>query len=471
MPTESISSTDQHGLAMTAPSDGIALYDATLSHLLPYDAGLLDLLGRLNEEHPDMAMTHVMTGYLTLTSTDQPDVAGAAEAVTQLRAISMNEREAAHERALAAWVGGDWHGASARLDDLLQRWPADLLALLVGHQLDFFLGDAANLRDRPARSLMSIDSEHPHAGFARGMMSFGLEESGSYEAAEDLGRQALAVNPRDVWAVHAVTHANEMRGRVDDGIRFLRGRADDWAAGNLFTVHNWWHLALFHLEAGQHDEVLAIYDREIHHAESMGVPLEMLDASALLWRLMLDGVDTGGRFETLADAWAARSAAEPWYAFNDLHAVLALVGAGRIADAAAVVERLQAYVDANSATSNAMMTATVGLPACRAIVAYGTGQYAQAVRELAPIRRISSRFGGSHAQRDVLQRTLLDAAIADGQHDVARVLVSERLTTRDTSVYGWTRQARLMRAMGRIDDADVAEQRARSNRERFAAAG
>ncbi len=471
MPTWSDSGTDQHGLTMTAPSEGVALYDSTLSHLLPYDAGLLELLGRLNDEHPDMAMTNVMTGYLTLTSTDQPDVAGAADALTQLRATTMNEREAAHERALAAWVSGDWHGAAALLDDLLQRWPADLLALLVGHQLDFFLGDAANLRDRPARSLMSIDSEHPHAGFVHGMLSFGLEESGHYEAAEDVGMQALAVNPRDVWAVHAVTHANEMRGRVDDGIRFLRARAADWAAGNLFAVHNWWHLALFHLEAGQHDDVLAIYDHEIHHAESMGVPLEMLDASALLWRLKLDGVDTGDRFDTLADAWAGRAATAPWYAFNDLHAVLALVGAGRIADAAAVVDRLDAYVKSGIGGSNVMMTATVGLPACRAIVAYGKGRYGDAVRELAPIRRISSRFGGSHAQRDVLQRTLLDAALADGQHDVARMLVSERLTSRDTSVYGWARRAQLMRAMGRATDADIADEQALTYRQRFAAAG
>ena len=96
---------------------------------------------------------------------------------------------------------------------------------------------------------------------------------------------AIAVHPDDVWAIHAVVHTMEMRGLVDRGIPFLRSRVADWGDGNLFTVHNWWHLSLFELEAGHHAEMLDIYDRHLHNAEAAGVPLEMLDASALLWRL------------------------------------------------------------------------------------------------------------------------------------------------------------------------------------------
>ena len=194
---------------------------------------------------------------------------------------------------LGAWLAGDWHGAARRLDALLIRWPADLLGLLVGHQLDFFLGDAANLRDRVGRSLPAIDPVHPHHGYVRGMYAFGLEESGNYQLAERHGLAAVERNHDDVWATHAVVHVYEMQGRVDDGIRFLQGRQADWAEGNLFTVHNWWHLALYLLEAGRSDESLSIYDRHIHNEHSAGVPLEMLDASALLWRLHLDGIDVG----------------------------------------------------------------------------------------------------------------------------------------------------------------------------------
>ena len=102
-------------------------------------------------------------------------------------------------------------------------------------------------------------------------------------------------------------------------------------------MHLWWHLALYLLEAGRIDDVLSIYDATSTTRRRDGVPLEMLDASALLWRLRLDGVDAGDRFAALADAWSTRTDAEPWYVFNDVHAVMALCGAGRIADARAVV--------------------------------------------------------------------------------------------------------------------------------------
>ncbi|MGF1598929.1 MAG: hypothetical protein ACFCVK_18720 [Acidimicrobiales bacterium] len=107
----------------------------------------------------------------------------------------------------------------------------------------------------------------------------------------------------------------------------MNARADDLGSGNLFTVHNWWHLALYHLERSRHDRVLEIYDREIHRPSSAGVPIEMLDAAAMLWRMLLDGVDVGDRFDVLADAWAnAIDGAPSWYAFNDVHAVMAFLG-------------------------------------------------------------------------------------------------------------------------------------------------
>ena len=373
-----------------------------------------------------------------------------------------------HEAAISSWIAGDWAGAARRLDDLLQRWPADLLALLVGHQLDFFLGDNLNLRDRPSRSLPAVDPQHSHSAIVQGMLAFGLEEAGSYAQAESAGLEALATNPDDVWALHAVAHVFEMEGRVDEGIRFMVDRTTDWGSGNLFTVHNWWHLGIYCLEAGRYDAALQIYDREIHHSASPGFPLQMLDASAMLWRFHLDGVDTGDRFAALAKSWVAAISPEPWYAFNDVHAMMALTGAGELSEARAVITRLGRYLDAASGT-NAFMTAEIGLPASRALLAHAEGRYDDVVAELAPIRRTLFRFGGSHAQRDALQRTLLDAAIRAGDHDRARVLLNERLTLRPTSVYGWTQRKRLFDARGETERATAAATIATTNRTRFAA--
>jgi hypothetical protein len=455
---------DQHDNPMSGPAEAVALYDRAVDRFLRYHPEVVDVATTLAEQHPELPMTGALLAYLHLTSTDEPDVAVAAGAAEAMAAQPMHEREQAHHAAIAAWVAGDWNGASRILDQLLQRWPTDLLALQVGHAIDFFLGDAANLRDRPGRTLLALDPEHPHTGFVRGFQAFGLEESGSYAEAEAAGMAAIAANPDDVWAIHAVVHSHEMRGQVAEGIRFLVDREADWGDGNLFTVHNWWHLALFHLEDGDLDAVRRIYDAQVHNATSDGVPLEMIDASALLWRLLLDGEPEEDRFAALADAWATRADGRPWYAFNDLHAVMALVGAGRVADAERVVERLAGYVHEGGSGTNVMMTAEIGLPTSRAIVRFGQERYADAIDELLPIRGVLQRFGGSHAQRDVLQRTLLEAALRDGQHDLARALLSERLAVRDSSVYGWTQQARLLEGLGQPHAAAAATERATSAR-------
>jgi len=95
------------------------------------------------------------------------------------------------------------------------------------------------------------------------------------------GLRAIGANPDDVWAIHAVAHTYEMEGRVDEGLAFRWDRSDDWGRGNLLRVHNWWHLSLYHLEAGDHPGVLSIYGEQVHNEDSAPVAMELLDATAM----------------------------------------------------------------------------------------------------------------------------------------------------------------------------------------------
>lgn len=452
--------TDDLGVPMSGTHDAISTYDRAVAALLRWDLETVALAERLVTEHADAPMANGFMAYLCLSGSERSGVAPAKAAWEAMSTTAMNRREAAHHEAIGRWIAGDWRGASDKADQILTTWPTDLLALIVGHQLDFFQGDAANLRDRVARTLFELDPEHPTTSFVQGMYAFGLEESGDLARAEQVGLEALAAHPRDPWGIHAVTHVHEMRGHADQGIRFLTERSDDWATDNLLKVHNWWHLAVFHLEAGNAEDALRMYDAEVHHDESEGVALEMLDAASLLWRVHLDGGDVGDRFSPLADAWEPVAEAQPWYAFNDLHAAIAFAGAGRVDAAEAVVERLAAYVHAGGDGTNVMMTAEVGLPATRAVVRFAQGRYTEVVDELLPIRRTLQRFGGSHAQRDVLQRTLLEAAIRAGALDLARSLTAERLSARSTSTYGWLQRARVLEAAGAEADAASAARQA-----------
>ena len=116
------------------------------------------------------------------------------------------------------------------------------------------------------------------------------------------------------------------------------------------------------------------------------------------------------------------------------------------------------------------MTAEVGLPAGRAIVAFTEGRNDDVIAELLPIRRAFNHFGGSHAQRDLLQRTLTEAAIRSNQLDLARALVDERLSLRESSVYGLLARARILAQRGDDAAATAARKAADAHRERFAAA-
>jgi hypothetical protein len=272
---------------------------------------------------------------------------------------------------------------------------------------------------------------------------------GDYARAEETGHQALALNRRDPWAVHAVAHVYEMQTRLADGIRFLTSRADDWAPDNAFAFHNWWHLGLYHLDIGDTRKVLELYDTRIRPKES-GVALEMLDASAMLWRLTLLGVDVGQRWNPLAESWSAR-AEDALYAFNDCHAVMALVGAGRMKDAERVAVLLERA--AQGGGTNARMAGDVGLPLARGLLAFGRGDYADAVGAIMPIRHIAIRFGGSHAQRDLLSLTVIEAALRAGNKPLARALAAERLALKPHSPLALRFTARQRRGAGAVAGA------------------
>ena len=65
------------------------------------------------------------------------------------------------------------------------------------------------------------------------------------------------------------------------------------------------------------------------HAEANEVTLQRVDAASLLWRLQLHGADVGDRWQRLLAGWPLDDpAAAGGSAFNDVHALLALLGGG-----------------------------------------------------------------------------------------------------------------------------------------------
>ncbi|MGE0154503.1 MAG: tetratricopeptide repeat protein [Reyranellaceae bacterium] len=381
-------------------------------------------------ERPDFVMAHVLRAYLNLCGTEKAGLPAARQALARAMTLGQTERESAHIAAATALADGHWDTARGRLQRILDEHPRDVLALQVAHLFDFYCGDARNLRDRPARVRPEWRHDMPGYSAVLAMHAFGLEENSDFSHAEDTGRAAIEIEPRDCWAHHAVAHVMEMQGRRRDGIAWMRAREKHWAEDSFFSVHNWWHLALYHLDLEETQPVLAIYDQKIRGGRS-SVALDMIDASAMLWRLSLRGVEVGDRWQEIAEAWAP-FVEDGFYAFNDVHAMMAMIGAGRWREADRILAAMRKAQDGT--VSNGVMTREVGLPLARALHAFGRGAYEAALDGLSSVRPIAQRFGGSNAQRDIVDLTLLEAARRAGKHCLVRAMANERLALKPNNV-------------------------------------
>ncbi|MBE7420340.1 MAG: tetratricopeptide repeat protein [Ideonella sp.] len=405
-----------------------------------YDTPLADL-DRAAQADPQWSLPHVMKAGFLLSLTE-PSLRGQArqhlqhaESLLQ-HAPDAFARERAHCEATRRVLDGRWLDACTLWDAWLLEHPRDALALQWAHLWDFYRGDAAHLRARPARALPEWDEADALFAHVLALHAFGLEECNLHAQAEATGRRALALDAGSPWAIHAVAHVMEMQGRFDDGAAWLRQQQRAWAEGNGYACHLWWHLALFRLEGLDEAGVLRLVDAHLA-GDALQVTLQRVDAAAMLWRLHLLGLDVRTRAAALVAQWDLADDSAGYYAFNDVHALLAMLAADDGARAEHWVARCAAHaLEAGAAArSNHAMAGEVGAPLMRALLAFARGDAAAAVQGLYDVRTRAQRFGGSHAQRDLVDQTLLAAAAADARNSstghaasraIGRAVLNER---------------------------------------------
>jgi tetratricopeptide (TPR) repeat protein len=417
--------TDRHGNAVSgATADAVAHFDEAVAAFNIYRGDPVALVDSAIEAAPDFTMARIFKAYLFGLATEPEAVEEARTIVTQTKALRLNDRERSLIAALEQLLDGNWTAAALSLDHHNMTYPHDLIALQAGHLVDFYRANARNLRDRIARALPKWSKDQPGYSILLGMHAFGLEETGDYARAEAAGREAIALQPLDCWAHHAVAHVMEMQGRAEDGIDWMQSREKEWAGdSNFFKVHNWWHTALYHLDLEQGDDVIALYDNHIRKDRSP-IAIDLVDASALLWRTHLAGHDVGARWNEIAASWSDHADGQ-LYPFNDWHAAMAYLGAGRVDDVDWLLGRYR--TDERPDTETARWARETGLPLIEGFKAFWMRDYSAAVERLHGARYIANTFGGSHAQRDIIDWTLTEAAIRAGMGDVAEAFANERL--------------------------------------------
>src|SRR5580704_1460796 len=423
---------DQQGLALAGAPESASAFNRAMADYYGLTGDPVGVLKSALARDPGFALGGVGIAALTMIGGfrgDHPEVMSALRAAEATSGRG-SQREQNHLAAAKAWARGEFSQAIMRWERILADHPTDALALRLVQDAYFFLGRSAAIRDCAERVLPAWGRDNPLAGFVLGLYAFGLEETGDLKRAEDFGREALARNRRDAWGTHALAHVMETAKRHDEGVAFLKSTRADWAHAHFMAHHNGWHLALFLIEQGRFDEVLADYDRFTARKLADDATLDRIDAASLLWRLELAGADVGDRWAPVASKWMAH-VDDHLLAFNDLHCAFAAARSPEPEHISRLTRSLDDYARLGSG-DNQRVTAEVGRRLIDGVLAFVGGEYARAVEAILPVRHDVVRIGGSHAQRDIVNLTLIAVAERSGQWGLARELLAERVGVRPT---------------------------------------
>lgn len=427
------------GLSFSTTSDrAVKLYDAALTQYVGwYDddstGGIEKTASDLIQADPNFAMGRVLSIGLDLMGTARtvrtdPQFRQEIEDLVKM-SESVNEREKRHIQAVTLWSEGRCKSAALVWEDILSDYPTDMLALKFAHDNYFYFGQQSELRDSIARVMPSWKSDIPLYGYLMGMYSFGLCETNMLEMAEPVAKKGLEINAQDAWSTHSLAHVYEMQGRSKEGLTFMSTTVNDWEKCGMLACHNYWHWALYHIERNEHQAAVDIFDNEISKRCESGAMLDIVDAASILYRLEMEGIEVGSsRWEPVYEVCRSHQD-EHVTAFNDIHLLMAYLGAKKPQLTTNLLQSIKEYVTNYLEEDNGQATKTIGLPLCEALLAYDSGDYDEAVRLLLPIRYNIVNIGGSNAQRDIFNLLLVNAACRSkhaSYQNLCRNLIYER---------------------------------------------
>lgn len=408
-------------------ANGLQHWNQMLVAFLAHSAKTPDHLAAVFETCPDFSLAYTFQGISYLSLGRRELVANAQSAYENaqaaVRRTGCNAREALYLKALGEWLAGYPRASADIMDAILAAHPQDAMAVKLGHGIRFILGDAAGMRTSVEAVLSTYDDNHPATGYVLGCHAFSAEETGSFALAEKQGRRGLELAADDAWGLHAVAHVYDMTAQAAVGEEWLSRRSPQWAHCNNFGYHVWWHLALFQLAQGQSDKVLDLYDTKFR-AVLTDDYRDISNATSMLVRLELEGVSVGNRWDELADLSENR-VQDGCVVFADLHYMLALARTGRRPATSTLIQTLETEAGA-STRDMALVAKAAGVSAAHGLRAYYDADFAGAYQNLMRARAAMQSVGGSHAQRDVFERIIIDTAIRANLFAEAKYLLSDR---------------------------------------------
>ena len=404
---------DARGLDVTTDdAAAVGAADDFAARLLRLDRGVEAILDAA-KRFPETSIVQLYAATFWLYGQTGGALETAAVHLRACDALAMNTRERALRRALALWHGNDNLRAVEAMEAITSEWPSDLLTAKIAEFLYYVLGQQY-MGPRFRAHMRRLEGAHAADPDFLAMTAFASELCSDYAAAEAAAERALAIEPKNPWAQHALSHVLIRQGRVAEGLARLESFLPLLAAcGRPIHCHDAWHLALLHLERLDVAAAMRVFRTHIWGITPDFV-VEQLDAIALLWRIEMAAGPMDAQWPSIAGHIAPR-ALETFMPFMNAHYVYALARAGR-ADA---VEAALAGVRARSAADDEeakRVWAPVGRAVIEAAAAFGTGDRARAAALLDPIMPMMTSIGGSDAQDDLFRQTYLRSLQAAGRH-------------------------------------------------------
>jgi hypothetical protein len=420
---------DRFDLPVTcASAAAVDDYVAAVDLLLAAWPGAEARLERALAADPDFALAHIARARLLQLHARMPE-AKAEAALAQSLGERVTPRERRHIEAITLSINGAAADAFAAVRAQAAEYPRDAVPLSLALGVFGLLGFSGR-RDHHEAQLALLKELAPHWDedwWFLGYLGWAYIETGEVAKGTDLVERSLAGNPRNAHAAHQRIHGFFEAGDAENGAGFIENWLPDYDRAGHLHCHLSWHLALFELARGNAERARSIYLDGIRPTVAQAAPMLVLaDSSSFLWRWRF--YDLGPSLDqewAEVAAHARRHFPQASLAFADIHAALAEAG---ISDDDGLQSRISGLQ--SLARDGRLPPGAVAANLCAGMAALGRGDNAEAAEILEPALADLSRIGGSHAQREIVEDSLIIAYLRFGEPAKAAPLLRARLGRR-----------------------------------------
>jgi tetratricopeptide (TPR) repeat protein len=416
--------TDRYGLGLsTASAAARDAYVQASDLALTFYPGAAEAYDRAIAADPGFALAHAGKAQVLIR---QGEVAAARGALAAAKAVSggLSEREASHIGFLDLVFAGRTDAAIAALFEHLAAWPRDALVVAGAANPNGVIGGSGRIGQKRQIAVL-MDGLAPHYGDDFWFLAYhamALSEDGRLAAARAKIERSVAVNPNNAHGAHGFAHVCYESGDLEAARTYLSSWLATYPRDGFFYGHLSWHLSLCELQAGNWSQALALYRDAIALDRHSGGPQQKIsDGAAFLWRSELAGQARDAASWRQLHDYANDALPRPGNGLADLHVILAQAVMGDDAALAARARQMEELARDGGYPSGGYLPALA-----RGFAAFERGDFSGAIDTLAPLAGENERIGGSRAQHDLIEFTLLKAYIEADRLKEAQHLLRER---------------------------------------------